>query len=283
MKRNQRKFRKGFTLVEMLGVLAIIAILMSIVAVGVLSAINRTRIVATMSNFKNLETAILGFVALPEASGKLPITKAGATVLAKQKMALTMATNSGTQAMTTGETPSLHLEIPFLSSGLLERNPTWRVGSDGIATGQMVLAEERGWNRNKGAFSLLTQTGGTVGTANDWSDYVRAECAPVDNTIALADTGKLHTDKAMMKADGVNFYLDGTTSLPSGTRVAYVVIPGLSLKDAAKLSEELNGTLNETDLNAATPVQYQTKGRFVFAAPGTGEDSVTGFYFLANI
>ncbi|MDR2673796.1 MAG: type II secretion system GspH family protein, partial [Opitutaceae bacterium] len=70
------KSRKGFTLVEMLGVLAIIAILISVISVGVLSAINRARIVATLSNFKNLETAALSYVALNESAGQLPLTKA---------------------------------------------------------------------------------------------------------------------------------------------------------------------------------------------------------------
>ena len=282
MKRNQRKFRKGFTLVEMLGVLAIIAILMSIVAVGVLSAINRTRIVATMSNFKNLETAILGFVALPEASGKLPLTKHATSTTIPVADALGNTATTPMVGATAAQLKNLHLEIPFLSSGLLERTPTWRVGMDGVATGRVNLAIDFGWNRNRGAFASVNKTSPATAVAgNDWTDYVRTECAPVDTTITSATAGSLHTDGAMMTANGVNFFIDGSSSLPNGTRVAYVVIPGLSLKDAVKLSEELNGSLNDTDLDAVAPVEEQHRGRFVFDAP-TG-DSVTGFYFLANI
>ncbi|MDR2981523.1 MAG: type II secretion system GspH family protein [Puniceicoccales bacterium] len=277
MKRNQSKFRKGFTLVEMLGVLAIIAILMSIVAVGVLSAINRTRIVATMSNFKNLETAILGFVALPEAGGKLPLTKHSNA--SKIFEATSQEANATVNAFG-GNQSDLHLEIPFIEVGLLERHPTWRVGNDGVATGRVELGKEYLWNRNKSAFTTKETSSSTARAGNDWTDYIRAECAPVDPATTVVPG--TYDASGMMSTAGVNFMTDGTTRLSGGTRCAYVIIPGLSLKDATDLSKELNGALNEADLKNPA-ANKQTKGRFVFAAPGTGEESVVGYYMLANL
>lgn len=269
----------------MLGVLAIIAILMSIVAVGVLSAINRTRVVATMSNFKNLETAILGFVALPEASGKLPLTKVPAADFAKIKIASAFGNAATLSNVDAAKMKAIHLEIPFLSSGLLERNPTWRVGNDGISTGRITMSNEFSWNRNKGAFAEVDSAGNTVGTPSDWEEYVRTECAPVDDQITAVPADMTTNATGLMSASGVNFFLDGTTSLPAGTRVSYVVIPGLSLNDAVKLSEELNGTLNEATLTgpAAQQKKSQEFGRFVFSAPTGTEDSVTAYYYLSNI
>ena len=273
MKTKHRKFRAGCTLVEMLGVLAIIAILMGLVSMGVLSAISKGRTVATMANLKNLETAVLSYVALSESGGKIPLTKVPTTALDKIQIASDDSAAANLDDAASGDLTSLRLEIPLIAAGLLDRNMSWRVGNDGIATGALSLEKEATWNRAKKAFVLYE----TEDERNAWTGYIRAECAPVVANAAPA----MGDNSGLMSNEGVNFKLDGTSSLPVATRVAYVVLPGLSLNDAIKLSEEVNGSLSSVKSSDTAPAQ--TNGKFVFAAPASGADSVTGFYYLANI
>jgi prepilin-type N-terminal cleavage/methylation domain-containing protein len=283
MKRNSINTRKGFTLVEMLGVLAIIAILISVISVGVLSAINRARIVATVSNFKNLETAMLAYVALPESQGQVPLTKSNLGILTVNNLALN-ANNGANLAANNGQM-DLHLESVFLAAGTLERYPTWRAGRDAMQSG-VIMANERGWNRKKNKWSMWKAdgTGALAAPINDWRLYARAECAIVVPTLTPGASTTVQTN-GMMAASGVNFKLDGTTNLPNATRCAYVVLAGLSLKDAEKLSEEINGSLNTMDLKASpSPVIIQTAGRFVTDGVDRAVDgTVYGFYYLANL
>ncbi|MDF9828345.1 prepilin-type N-terminal cleavage/methylation domain-containing protein [Ereboglobus sp. PH5-10] len=277
MKHNKINSRKGFTLVEMLGVLAIIAILISVISVGVLSAINRARTVATVSNFKNLETALLSYIALPEAAGRLPLTKSPNAI----PLVANLAQNATDVAsgLTTGALQNTaHMETIFLAAGTLERLPNWRMGLDAVQSG-MDMSAERGWNRKRSAWSnVAAVSGGTLGS-NDWSKYVRTECAPTATKAEVANPGK-DIGAGLMHANGVQFKIDGSSYLPLGTRTAYVVLPGLSLKDAEKLSEELNGSLNDMDTKEG--LNAQARGRFV--TDGVAADGVvTAFYYLANM
>lgn len=281
MKRNNINSRKGFTLVEMLGVLAIIAILISVISVGVLSAINRARVVATVSNFKNLETALLAYIAMSESGGKIPLTKSPTATDVREA-----TTMDNTATIGAGTTPAAYtLESVFLSAGTLERLPNWRVGNDGVQSGDIVLADMAGWNRRKNGFcESLNNNGGAIGTLADFSNFIRTECSPIDPAANPGDT----TGGAMNSTDGTNFKLDGVSSLPAG-RVAYVVLPGLTPRDAEKISEEINGTLNLIDLKQANSAATRTQdaGRFAVdcedAAVTAGGGTVTGYYFLANL
>ncbi|MDF9833688.1 prepilin-type N-terminal cleavage/methylation domain-containing protein [Ereboglobus sp. PH5-5] len=285
MKHNKINSRKGFTLVEMLGVLAIIAILISVISVGVLSAINRARTVATISNFKNLETALLAYIAMPESGGKAPLTKAAAVTSLR---AVDGMSNAATVIAATDMT-AYTLESVFLSAGTLERLPNWRVGNDGVQSGDIALANIAGWNRKKNGFcETENNNAGTIAPADlaDFTAFIRTECAPVDNG---ATPGECTTSgQAMNSATGVNFQIDGTSNLPSG-RVAYIVIPGLTPRDAEKISEEINGTLNIIDLKQANAAgtRTQTAGRFAVdcedAIVAAQDGTATGYYFLANL
>jgi prepilin-type N-terminal cleavage/methylation domain-containing protein len=275
MKRNI-KSHKGFTLVEMLGVLAIIAILISVISVGVLSAINRARIVSAISNFKNIETATLAYVALNESSGKVPFTKNAGGIPTVTNLTNTAA--DGT-ALAAGAQNSLHLEIVYQAAGTLEKYPTWRVGTDALQNG-LVLADERGWNRKKNKWAEVNTDGVTAASNQSWATYCRTECAPV--APAATDPGIL-TDIAngQMVAAGVNFRTDGVTPLVAGSRVVYVVLPGLTIKDAEKLSEEINGSLNDMDIRNGTI--KQNRGRFVTTGAETAVlagGGIVGFYLI---
>src|SRR5437879_7949584 len=56
---NQRKFTQGFTLIEMIGVLAVIAILASMLIPKIFEAINSARINNTVQSYNTIKTAVM--------------------------------------------------------------------------------------------------------------------------------------------------------------------------------------------------------------------------------
>ncbi len=254
---------KGFTLVEMLGVLAIIAILISVIAVGVLAAINRARIVATVANFKNLETAVVGFVALPNSGGTVPLTTG------------TVGVWSGTAVTPTTADTKMTLDQPLRASGLIDRQLGWRVGSDGNT--QVNLAAEYPFALSRNAWVTSgTYNGATVGAGNDWSAYNRTVCWPCDITATAGAPAALPIDATTAGSEKANFYLDGVSPLKAA-RVALVVLTNVSLKDAKKLSAELNGSLDQSEFQ-----DDQFAGRLVYKAPTGTETTTTVYYYLAS-
>lgn len=274
--KHKTNTRKGFTLVEMLGVLAIIAILISVIAVGVMSAINRARIVATVANFKNLETAVVGFVALPNSAGTVPLTKASTNTASP----IRLWNGTGvTQGPNTGN--SYTLDQALRASGLIDRPLSWRVGNDGAT--KLPLANERLFmiSRNAWATTGVTSVNGALVSAaigNPWvgattaASYNHCEVAEVN---AVANYAASATVADLIHADGVNFYLDGTSPL-NASRVAYVVMYNVSIKDAKKLSSELNGTLDDSEVQDA-----QVRGRLIYHATAT-DVTTTVYYYLAS-
>lgn len=260
--------RKGFTLVEMLGVLAIIAILISVIAVGVLSAINRARIVATVANFKNLETAVVGFVALPNSGGTVPLTQPGAGNTTP------IRTYDGSAFADAANDATYTLDQVLRASGLIDRPMQWRVGNDGMS--QVVLTQERIFMLSRNAWSDgLDINGVTPGTGNDWTTFNRTECAPVNGS-AAADGATATWGDIYDATNGVNFYIDGRSALKA-SRVAYVLLKNVSLKDAKKLSAELNGALDDSETQ-----DDQFKGRLVYAAPTAPATSTDVYYYLGS-
>jgi type II secretory pathway pseudopilin PulG len=75
---------------------------------------------------------------------------------------------------------------------------------------------------------------------------------------------------------GTNFFLDGSTSLPTGSRVVSAVIPGLSAAEALELSLRIDGDVMSP---TATGVA-DTAGKVTFTAPATG--TYTAYVYLAH-
>ena len=257
MKRNTINTRKGFTLVEMLGVLAIIAILISVIAVGVMSAINRARIVATVSNIKNLETAAVGFIALPNTGGTVPLTEGGTVVR-------TWATGTPPVFALAAST-NYTLDQALRASGLIERPMTWRIGKDGMI--DCPISSEATFVLSRNAFAVAGETvnGVTTVGGQDWSGHNRTECAPITANLIPIAAGASVTELPVVgngaAVESITFYLDGVSPL-TGSRCAFVILRDVSLKDANKLSAELNGSLDNSEL---TPRQ-QFVGRVIYDA-----------------
>ncbi|MDR1283176.1 MAG: type II secretion system GspH family protein [Opitutaceae bacterium] len=277
MKRNT-KSTKGFTLVEMLGVLAIIAILISVISVGVMSAINRARIVSTRANFKTYETALIAYVALPQAGATIPRTDGtNATVPSLNN---TNGTRDG--ALFDGSQTSL--DQVFVAAGVFEKRPSWRVGNDPVLSG-----DEPQWSLRYRAFVYASSTnpedavvsnavGPTANAANNVANKIRAEAAPSGSTgVNVLPSNIAPTSYAPAAAYTITFRpSDGVKYVPANAIVAFIVIPEISITDALALSEEINGQLHKATSDAPT----QLDGAFVFRAPATGESTTTAFYYL---
>ena len=83
--------RRGFTLVEMIGVLAVIAILAALLIPKVFSTINNARITSAASSVKTLSTAAVGYIGkygkyagVAGAAVTLPVADWDGTVLLKE-------------------------------------------------------------------------------------------------------------------------------------------------------------------------------------------------------
>jgi prepilin-type N-terminal cleavage/methylation domain-containing protein len=263
------KSTKGFTLVEMLGVLAIIAILISVIAVGVLAAINRAAVVATASNFKNMETAIVGFVALPASGGTIPLTEGNGDII-------DIVNDNIVTIESDPDDGSYTLNQVLVASGLIDRQISWRLGRDGA--NRVNLAAERTFRISKNAFNSEDDDTNATGDTN-WTDVNRAEASKV---VAAAMTSNgIDTDEFAIS--GVDFWLDGRSGLQA-SRAAYAILKEVSIKDACALSRELNGVFDDTDSPAfknAPNTTWQGRGRFVFAA-STNATNVTCYYYLAS-
>ena len=73
--------RRGFTLIEMIVVLAIISVLVSVVGVGSYSYVQRSRVVSTRLNMKNLETALMAYLT---DNGDVPNRRQGLEALVRK-------------------------------------------------------------------------------------------------------------------------------------------------------------------------------------------------------
>ncbi|EIP99940.1 prepilin-type N-terminal cleavage/methylation domain-containing protein [Opitutaceae bacterium TAV1] len=274
--KRKTKSTKGFTLVEMLGVLAIIAILISVISIGVMSAINRARIVSTRANFKTYETALIAYIAMPQSGGNIPRTDGTAALVPS----LTAA-GARTGALFAGSETSL--DQVFVAAGVFEKRPSWRVGNDPVLTGEEPLwsLRYRAFVHQDGTPEVAPASAAVVGTAtaaNNVNSKIRAEAMPSGNTAASTSAARIAPADYDPAVDQTITFrpTDASKYLPANAIVAYVVIPEINVTDALALSEEINGQLHY----ATSDTPEQLNGAFVFRAPAGTENTTTAFYYL---
>ena len=261
---------QGFTLIEILTVLAIIGILTAILIPAVSKAQSRARVTSAVAEINSARTAAVEGAA--RNGGTLPITE-GAT--AAVGYAATNFTTSGDQTRT-GDLANFN-NGARLDNALLSMEPPVLDGlfSSKFAPGATVTwpatAGRLTWNSPSGTWSVSSPTGvlnwGAANNAVSQANATRMECSVV-NTAWVQANGPV---------TGINFLLDGVTNLPAG-RVAYIVYPGVPVNDARTLATDLNGSALMIDTNPAAPVA-QTAGRVIYNAPVGGVTTV--YVFLA--
>jgi general secretion pathway protein G len=80
-KSNRNRARNGFTLVELMAVVVIIALLASVVAVNVVGKIDKARVTATKANLKLLHNSVIQFKL---DTGRFPTEEEGLKALIEQ-------------------------------------------------------------------------------------------------------------------------------------------------------------------------------------------------------
>src|SRR5207249_1479705 len=138
---NQRKFTQGFTLIEMIGVLAVIAILASMLIPKIFEAINSARVNNGAVTCNTVKTAIADHYA---KAGTLPVDASGAAPVV---LALPIENYD---------------EVPLLKEGFLDKPFAVKIG-DGVTgpAGNRVRAF------NSSALTLGGAVGTTAGTGYD--------------------------------------------------------------------------------------------------------------------
>lgn len=76
---------------------------------------------------------------------------------------------------------------------------------------------------------------------------------------------------------GTNYYLQGTNSLPTGSRVISAVIPGLTGKEAQELSMRIDGD----SMSQVAATTADTAGKVVYAQPN-GNGTTTAYVYIAH-
>ncbi len=210
--------RRGFSLVEMIGVLAIIAILAVVIVPKVFSTISSSRVTSTVGSINTLKTAIAEFAA---KYGTIPGT--------------------GTNA---------RIDDLLIKANMLESRFTTKLGTQPPTP----LVAGATWTFANNAW---TSTGGA-----SQSGQSRVVC---------------YTATAATPGSGTNYFLDGSTALPTGSRVVSVIVAGIPATEARELSARIDGE----SLSQSTATTADTTGKVTYATPNSS--GITNvFVYLAH-
>ena len=252
MKKQNLKSSQGFTLVEILGVLAIIGLIAGIVAVGFNKGRKAAAITNVIGTAQHVESALQQFVQKPGGLGYPPVTSsatASAFVLSGTNLSAASAATISSAAT---------LDSVLLTERFLESPVNVGLGSaNNQPTGTMLHP------------LLWSPTGNYF--------YCNPDSAPDFNYSNVPHLICQLSTTNVPGVDGSNFYLDASqTALAANTRVVCLMIPGVLGQDAATLSNQMD---NKTTASATAA---NTLGRVTYAAPSAPSGLTTVYVYIGN-
>ena len=278
---SKNRANQGFTLIEILTVLAIIGILTAILIPAVSRAQARARLTAAVAEINAARTAVVEAAA--RMGGTVPITEAATTTAGFAATDFTTGhqTLTGSTTDPTNFNNSVRLDHVLISMSppILDTMFTSKFAGARVArwtAGAHIPTWDNAnlvWRISGGTGAAGTAWG--AGTSQDTTS--RIECA-VRNT-AFAVNSATAANRTANGAGGINFLLDGLSNLPEG-RVAYVVYKDVPVNDALALARELNGASLMDDAETASPRVAQTRGRVVY---NTAAGGVTDVYVYLSV